>query len=165
MKIITAPKLKLELNKTEAKGIRKVYKEMLNILKSPDDWMQGEFKYEKYYNDTDTAVDGYRYCVIGAAQEVDGRYEDLAKVFMLLNPPSGWDFATPAEDDRYEDDGYELDSLQDLSEFGEDEAISFNDNSGTRHKDVVKWLRVLVKKTDKIIGTPAKVSSKVPKKG
>jgi hypothetical protein len=154
MKIITKPKLKLELNKTEARGIRKVYQETLDILKLPKHWIKGSY--------TEQGVDEWgdderQYCLIGGIREVDGKWEELAQAFMLFNPPAGWEFElpeAPREEDLEEDPEEDLaDPLtaRELAEIGHDEVIEFNDNNDTSHKEVVKYLKTLIKKTDKII--------------
>jgi hypothetical protein len=140
MKIITEPKLKLELNKTEARGIRKVYQGMLELLDSPTKWIKGEFT--NYDDDTGTN----QYCLIGAADEVDGKWQEISEAFMYFNPPSGWEFREIDSDDF-------LDDSDGLKATARSEAISFNDAKVTQYKDVVKWLRALIKKTDKIIAT------------
>jgi hypothetical protein len=143
MKIITEPKLKLELNKTEARGIRKVYQGMLELLDSPTKWIKGEFT--NYDDDTGTN----QYCLIGAADEVDGKWQETAEAFMYFNPPSGWEFKEIDPDDYLNGEI----SIDGLKATGRDEAIGFNDAKFTQYKDVVKWLRALIKKTDKIIAT------------
>lgn len=138
MKIITSPKLRLEINKTEAKGIRKVYSDMLKLLSSQDNWIQGD------YTGTNEKTGSDTYCLIGAAKKIDGKWEDLADAFMLLNPPAGWEFEMPTMWN------YRLD-IGALADKGETEVIDFNDNGTTKYGDVVRWLKALIKKTDKII--------------
>jgi hypothetical protein len=139
MKIITEPKLKLELNKTEARGIRKVYQGMLELLDSPKKWIQGDFT--GYDDDTGTN----QYCLIAAADEADGGWQETAEAFMYFTPPSGWEFT------GFDPEEYGRVSIGNLPDIGRSEAINFNDSEVTEYKDVVKWLRALIKKTDKII--------------
>jgi hypothetical protein len=138
MKIITKPKLKLELNKTEARGIRKVYQGMLELIEDPKHWVQGTYK---------TKEQGYpQYCLIGAAREVDGKWEDLATAFMFFHLPSG----PYIELKDYYDPECDKLALSTIKEAGHDGAVIFNDDYAG-HRDVLKWLRALIKKTDKII--------------
>jgi hypothetical protein len=127
----------VELSKPEARGIKKVYQDMLELLNSPERWIQDE------ETDTLEKEDGTKipqFCLIGALHEVDGDFESLAKAFMLANPPKNWTF-----------DHRDVKDLDSAAERAANEIPDFNDHHSTKYKEVTSWLQELVKKTDEII--------------
>lgn len=140
-------KFELILSKWEAGGVSSTLQKIYKTIEDPNTWNQGE--YQSITADKgDIHTHKNTYCLIGAAREVDGQWEDLTHAFMVANLPKGFvktieldlEFSISIGDTLKEDTLVE----------------SFNDHNSTTHKKVLSWLRSLIAKADKIAKTPKK---------
>lgn len=129
-------KVELELTKTERVGVKKTLEKILAKLRNPKNWVQEELEIKN------EETGEFQYCLLGAVQNVDGPYENLTQAYMLMNPPKGWEFDLDNGISEIVNGGNLSDFVNELGE----EIAEFNDHRRTTHKEIITYLKQLIKK-------------------
>lgn len=129
-------KVELELTKTERVGVKKTLEKILAKLRNPKNWVQEKLEIKN------EETGEFQYCLIGAVQNVDGPYENLTQAYMLINPPKGWEFDLDSGISEIVNGGKLSDFVNEL----EEEITEFNDHGRTTHKEIITYLKQLIKK-------------------
>jgi hypothetical protein len=116
---------KLELTKAERKGGLRALQAIRDLFgPKGENWIKGDFRSERENNLGEVFE---TFCLIGAVQEVDGRYEDVARLAIAL--------VLPKVELRELIEGPNGDGLENADDI-EGSIIDFNDSKKVRWADI-----------------------------